>query len=149
MKYFTVNTSHKWLNIPDTTLGIYNYWDCYTTAKVEEGLTEEQKDNKQWEHYRKVWWPLVAPVMAMARRGLTLDHEALVEVRQQAEDEVAECLATVKRFTTNENINLNSPKQKAHLLYEELGFKCGKKTDSGDPSTDQHALDWILGKLLN
>jgi DNA polymerase-1 len=147
VRYFTVNTDHKWLNLPDDTLGIYNYWDCFNTAKGMEEQTKEQKDNNQYTHYRETFWPLVPAVMTMAKRGMLLDHDALHEVRREAEREIEECRDSILPFTTNKDINLNSYPQKGALLYDELGFKCGKKTATGGRSTDQEALVWILSHL--
>jgi DNA polymerase-1 len=147
MKYFTVNTDHKWLNLPDDTLGIYNYWDCLATARVWKAQTQEQIDNGQYDHYRNVFWPLVPAVMAMARRGMLLDWEELSKVRLEVNEEIERCRETILPFTSNKDINLNSYPQKGKLLYDELGFKCGKKTTTGAGSTDQEALTWIVKNL--
>lgn len=146
MKHYSVNTDHKWLNIPDDTLGTYNAWDCLATARIWAAQTNEQRENSQHAHYRKVWWPLVGPVMDMARRGLLVDMNALAQVTQRAKDEISQA-SQVINTAAGEEVNLNSPKQKAKLLYETLGLKCGKQTTKGGQSTDQYALDWILRNL--
>ncbi len=147
MNYYTVNTSHKWLNQPDDTLGVYNYWDCISTLRVRQSLKKEQIENSQWNHYRKVYWPLVAPVMAMQKRGLLLNTFALNLYKQQVKQELDSTVAEVLKLTSNKTINLNSPKQRAELLYDELELKCPKTTPTGARSTDQHALDSILRNL--
>lgn len=142
-----VNTSHKWLNIPHEIGGLYNYLDCLATARVYRAQRDEQIGNEQWDHYRSAYWPVVEPVMAMARRGLRVDYKALRLAEDKAKAELAEARAGILEHTSNKDINLNSPDQRATLLYDELELRCGKKTTTGKRSTDQHALDWILRNL--
>ncbi len=145
MKHFTVNTNHKWLNIPDNTLGVYNAWDCLATIRLHKALNVEMLERKQLGHYRDVYWPLVAPVMALAKRGLRVDQWALEETKKNIAKELRETEEPLLALVPD--INLNAPIQRAKLLYDTLGLVCKRLTSTGARSTDVYALDYALRNL--
>jgi DNA polymerase-1 len=145
VKHFAVNTAHKWLNIPDDTLGIYNAHDCLATIRLHQALGLKMLETRQLVHYQDTYWPLVAPVMAMAKRGLLVDTFALGQTKVAVAKEIEATEAPIR--TVAPGINLNSPQQRAALLYDTLALRCGKTTPTGNRSTDVYALDYILRNL--
>jgi DNA polymerase I len=78
-------------------------------------------------------------LMAMRQHGAYVDVEAFGPLRETLErqraDKEAECYGIVGR-----EINLNSPKQLAEYLYDELKLRCPKLTTKGARSTDADTL---------
>lgn len=138
-----VFTDHRWLSLNDHTIGVYNALDCIATARIRSHLTDEMRDNGQLHHYRTVYWPFVQHILTLQKRGILLDKERLSRYAKQVSEEVTECEFQVYR-ATNQQLNFNSPKQLATLLYDTLGLRCHKKTPTGGQSTDQEALDRCL-----
>jgi DNA polymerase-1 len=141
-------TDHKWLQLPDEILGRYNSFDTYATAKLYGELRQELADNSQLEFFERRVWPLVDVVVAMQRRGLGVNREALNTYRLLLRQEVRETEAKIRAFSARgRDLNLDSPKQKAEFLYNELGLKSPKTTSTGLKSTDQDSLIRVLRTL--
>jgi len=153
MTYSTVTTSHKWLNIPDDTLGLYNYLDCLATAKLAEAFPQILKEHSNWETWQNEIKPLIEPSISMSLRGLPVDRASLTSYKTSLTKQLAECDNFVREFADDWDFPYtetfpNSGPQVASLLYETLGFRCKKRTDSGAPSVDQEALSRLLRDLL-
>jgi len=93
-----VISSHKWLQLPDTTLATYNCWDTYTTARLTGAIKAELADNHQLEYFTNTYWPLVPAVMAMAQRGLHVDTTALRDYRTEVEAQLKESDAAIRSY---------------------------------------------------
>lgn len=143
----TVNTNHKWLSMDGDLVARYNAWDCIATARVYHSIIQEMRENRQLQHFKRVFWPLVPAVMGMQRRGFLTDREALREYTEEVDNEIAETETIIMAHTENKKLNLRSPTQRGVWLYDELGLKCGKRTPTGARSTDHEALFWILQHL--
>lgn len=128
-------------------MGTYNLWDCVATAKILKRLREEQRSNGQDAYYRERVWPLIDVGLAVQAKGLRLDPLAIAKLDKQYEPELDDTEGEIRSILGNEDLNLNSPKQKAQVLYGTLGLKCPKRTEGGDQSTDQEALLAVLQKL--
>jgi DNA polymerase-1 len=142
-----VNTSHKWLNIPREKLGIYNYWDCVATARVEAALHKEMIENSQWEYYSTRYFPNILSVMEMAKKGILVDRVALRRYGAVVRNEITITDRELRTLTGLPDLNPNSGRQVADLLHKRMGLKCTRHTPSGGPSVDQEALDGILKNL--
>jgi len=151
MKLGYADTSHKWLSQDDRALATYNAWDTVNTARLTAAIRSELSDNGQLEFFEQSIWPTVEPVMAMARRGLELDRDALKAYRKQVAKELRETDGVIRASSVWEDLNLNSPQQKAKWLYSDrpfgLGLKCPKTTPTGSRSTDQDTLIRVLRDL--
>jgi DNA polymerase I len=88
---------------------------------------------------------LVDTTIRMEMRGIMLCREKTLKLKTWLENElIAVAGETLQR--TGRQINLNSPKQVIHLLYEELGWPVLSLTNPDDPlhsqpSTDKDALE--------
>jgi len=139
--------SEQWLQLTARQVGVYNCRDTLSTARLAKHLPTIFAKQGTEEYYRREVWPTVAPVLAMQRRGLAVDISERSRVRKQFEDELAETDGTVLSLASNADLNLNSTKQKAELLFGKLGLRSTRKTESGAPSTDTEALATILRNL--
>ena len=139
-------TEHKWLNLPDETVQVYNCFDTLATVRTAKGLRQTLTETGQLTYFETRVWPLVEPILAMQRRGIPVDREVLNQYRESVRIELGETVVAVERLIPNgAKFNLNSPPQRAALLYDTLGLKVPPATrDRPARSTNQAAMAWIL-----
>ncbi|MEZ5443474.1 MAG: DNA polymerase I [Lysobacterales bacterium] len=95
--------------------------------------------------YRDIEMPLVPVLQRMEATGIVVDAPHLAKLSQEMGQQM---LALVKQAheVAGRHFNLDSPKQLKELLYDELGLKAKSKTPSGQPSTNEEALEEIAGE---
>ena len=89
--------------------------------------------------------PLVPILIEMEREGVKIDVSALGKYGLELDREINALSADI-RACGEPNLNIDSPRQLADFLYVKLGLKPAgaKKTQSGQFSTDEKALQTIL-----
>lgn len=90
--------------------------------------------------YEMVDRPIVAPIVRMERRGISVDREVLARLSQSFAEEMARLEATI-HAEAGGPFTIGSPKQLGEVLFDRLGLKGGRKGKSGDWSTDQSELE--------
>lgn len=92
--------------------------------------------------YRDIEMPLVPVLARMERTGVLIDVEAL---RRQSADHARRLHAIEQEAhaIAGRAFNLDSPKQLQALLFDELGLPALVKTPTGQPSTNEEALEAI------
>ncbi len=90
--------------------------------------------------YRQIEAPLVPSLVAMERRGVTLDRQQLSTLSATFSEQ-AEQLMQQAFELAGEEFNLDSPKQLADVLFGKLGLPAGKKTAKGQASTNEEVLN--------
>ena len=153
---FAANTNHAFLKLDNRTLGTYNLHDANETAKLVAPLTQELQSNGQWNYYTSQVEPLQYAVLAMQKRGLLVDRDRLTAIRRGfvadlqdtdrsilAADSTGELAAPTARARNS----LGSRAKLRRFLFEQLGLKATKKTETGLDSTDQESLFRILRDL--
>ena len=87
--------------------------------------------------------PLVKILMDMEREGVKIDTAALKEYGRELDREV---LAFTQEILdcAGPGFNPDSPKQLGILLFEKLGLQGGKKTSTGQFSTDEKTLSKLV-----
>ena len=92
--------------------------------------------------YREIEMPLVPVLARVEANGVLVDAD---ELRRQSADLGRRMLALQQQATelAGRSFNLDSPKQLCALLYEELKLPALVKTPSGQPSTNEEALEAI------
>jgi len=92
--------------------------------------------------YREIEMPLVPVLTAIEANGVLIDA---AELRRQSGDLSKRMLATQQRAfeVAGRHFNLDSPKQLGALLFDELKLPPGVKTPTGQPSTNEEALEAI------
>jgi DNA polymerase-1 len=90
--------------------------------------------------FRDVDLPMVEVVSRMEEAGIKVDVPFLQKLDQQFEKELHEIEKKVRAFSANVTLNLNSPKQLAVFLFEELKLPAQGKTKTGY-STDASVLE--------
>ena len=92
--------------------------------------------------YESIEMPLVEVLASMEANGVLIDVE---ELRRQSRDLSARMLDLQTRVfdLAGRHFNLDSPKQLQALLFDELGLPAMVKTPTGQPSTNEEALEAI------
>ena len=102
---------------------------------------------------KNVEMPLIPVVAELEANGYLIDCDHFTELRAYLEPERASLLADIQAIAGAE-FNPNSSKQVAKLLHRDLGLPIFKKTEKGNPSTDEEALTPlrdahpVVGKIL-
>jgi DNA polymerase-1 len=92
--------------------------------------------------YTDIEMPLVPVLAAMERRGVLVDTDALRLQSQQLGKRMLELQAQAHAQAGRE-FNLDSPRQLQAILFDELGLQAIRKTPTGQPSTNEEALEAI------
>lgn len=109
------------------------------------GLLEELKAKGLGGLYRDLELPLAEILAGMEEAGVALDEPYLRKVGVEFDEKIAQLKAEIDALAGVE-INLNSPKQLAGLLFETLGLPVVHKTPKGGPSTDEETLRVLASK---
>ena len=92
--------------------------------------------------YAEIEIPLVPVLAAMERRGVLIDGDELRKQSQQLGKRTLE-LQQQSYGLAGHEFNLDSPKQLQAVLFDELGLQAKLKTPTGQPSTNEEALEAI------
>jgi len=92
--------------------------------------------------YEEIEIPLVPVLAAMERHGVLIDGDELRRQSQQLGKRMLE-LQQLAYSSAGREFNLDSPKQLQAILFDELGLKAKLKTPTGQPSTNEEALEAI------
>lgn len=92
--------------------------------------------------YRDIEMPLVPVLASIEANGVMIDGD---ELRRQSADLSQRMLAAQQKATelAGRSFNLDSPKQLQALLFDELKLPAMLKTPTGQPSTNEEALEAI------
>ena len=92
--------------------------------------------------YQDIEIPLVPVLAKMERTGVLIDAHVLRLQSQQLGKRMLE-LQGVAHASAGHEFNLDSPKQLQAVLFDELGLAAKVKTPTGQPSTNEEALEAI------
>jgi DNA polymerase-1 len=92
--------------------------------------------------YQDIEIPLVPVLAEMERRGVLIDGDVLRLQSQQLGKRMHELQQQSYKLAGHE-FNLDSPKQLQAVLFDELGLQAKMKTPTGQPSTNEEALEAI------
>ena len=92
--------------------------------------------------YQDIEIPLVPVLAEMERRGVLIDGDELRKQSQQLGKRMVELQQQSYKLAGHE-FNLDSPKQLQAVLFDELGLQAKMKTPTGQPSTNEEALEAI------
>ena len=92
--------------------------------------------------YEEIEIPLVPVLAGMEQRGVLIDVDELRKQSQQLGKRMLELQQQAWKEAGRE-FNLDSPKQLQAILFDELGLPARLKTPTGQPSTNEEALEAI------
>jgi DNA polymerase-1 len=108
----------------------YASGDVEATFALVEHLTPEIERQKQMELLQTIELPLVPVLVRMERTGIAIDSEYLAAFSKEIADRFAQLEGEIYQ-QVGRTFNINSNKQIATLLFEELKLPAGRKTKTG------------------
>ncbi len=120
----------------------YASLDPFATYEVFKLMKERLREDGLLDYYLKVELPFTEVIRQMELRGVQLDLPVLEEL-QEVVGRTAMRYLKLFGVEAGEDVNINSPKQIAQLLYEELGWPVRKRTATGQPSTDAEVIEYF------
>ena len=135
--------SFDYVNIKDATN--YAAEDAYITFKffhIFSKLIVREKNNVVYEKIDK---PLIDVLASMEKQGVKIDKKYLKNLSYEFSKQID--VLEEKIFNiTKKKFNIGSPKQLGEILFLEMGLKGGKKTKTGNYSTDSYILEGLAFK---
>jgi len=95
--------------------------------------------------FSEIEMPLVPVLARMEQRGVLIDVAAL-RLQSQELGKRMLALQTGMQKVAGREFNVDSPRQLQALLFDELGLPAKLKTPTGQPSTNEEALEAIAGQ---
>ncbi|MGH8212767.1 MAG: DNA polymerase I, partial [Rhodanobacteraceae bacterium] len=117
--------------------------DADITLRLHRALWPQvQEQSSLRKLFEEIELPLVQILARMERRGVLIDAKAL----KRQGDELARRMHEVQQRAyslAGRDFNIDSPRQLQALLFEELHLPAMMKTPTGQPSTNEEALEAI------
>ncbi len=91
-----------------------------------EPLIQTLKDKSLYRLYRDIEFELIEPLYAMEKQGVSVDESILQRINTQTAQKIETLEHKIYGFTSD-GFNINSPKQLAEVLYDQLDLPAPKK----------------------
>lgn len=104
------------------------------------GLKADLEREGLWELYDGMERPLMDVLSEMEEQGVALDRDLFRKLSEEMKEHLVELEARAHQLA-GEPFNVASPKQLGEILFAKLGLKGGRKTATGQVSTDSDALE--------
>lgn len=108
--------------------------------KLREIIDEQNMNNL----YYDIEIPLIEVLASMEYEGFTVDKEGLSKLKEELNIKIEDLTDSIYELS-EEEFNINSPKQLGKILFEKLDLPVIKKTKTGY-STNADVLDQLMGK---
>jgi len=119
--------------------------DADITLQLEDAIRPLVKDANALRALEEAEEPLVKVLLEMERAGVRIDTEALKEYGRELDREILGYTKSILEYS-GPDFNPDSPKQLGELLFTKFGLPGGKKTASGQWSTDEKTLSHLVGE---
>lgn len=113
--------------------------DADIALQLSELIEGKLKDERLWDLYWDLERPLIHVLAEMEWNGVRVDVAELQQQSESARARLAVLMGTIHEAAGRE-FNIDSPKQLAKILFEDLKLPVQKRTKTG-PSTDQEVLE--------
>ena len=141
--------AHKYKDfsyVPLELATLYAAADSYQTFRlvkiIEDAFAQEKKI---YELYKNIEHPLIQILYEMEKAGVDLDVPLLGVLNEKVTADLMVIEAEIAAVVGKETINLNSPRQVEHLLFDVLQLPPQKKSKTGKFSTDYEVLTTLAG----
>lgn len=128
------------LNIENNDVNKAYYALCAKILACAENLEERLKEHELYDLAHKFEFPLVAVLAEMENTGIKLDASVIEDLKAKFQAKLDEIENLIFQEAGHE-FNINSAKQLAEVLYDELGIRATKKTPAGNYSTAADVLE--------
>ncbi|MGH8090279.1 MAG: DNA polymerase I, partial [Rudaea sp.] len=124
----------------------YSAEDADITLRLHEALWAKlETEPKLQKVFEQIEMPLVPVLARMEQTGVLIDAGKL----KQQSNELGKRMLEIQQQAfaiAGRNFNMDSPKQLQALLYEELKLPVSVKTPTGQPSTNEEALEGLANQ---
>ena len=120
--------------------------DAHQTLRLKPLLEKALKEEKLFDLYQTIEFPLSQILYEMEVEGIFIDHQFLSDLGKKVTAELDQIITQIGQLigTPMSEINLNSPKQVEQLLFVTLQLPPQKKsTKRTGYSTDQEVLEFL------
>jgi len=128
-------------HVPLELATLYAAADSYQTFRlvkiIEDAFAQEKKIHAL---YKNIEHPLIDILYEMEKKGVDLDVSLLHALNEKVTADLTVIEAEIAAVVGKETINLNSPRQVEHLLFDVLQLPPQKKSKTGKFSTDYEVL---------
>jgi DNA polymerase-1 len=129
--------------VPLDAVTRYAGGDVEATVRLMPILAEDLRERDQVELLGTIELPLVPVLVRMERRGIAIDADQLRALSGELEAQLAKLERSIYEAAGHE-LNINSPKQLATVLFDELKLPSGRRNKTG-LSVGQEVLDNLRG----
>lgn len=133
LKAYLVDSNRNYKNLEELQ-ATYNMSEGNSSAsimQIEIVVDEELQQKNLVELYEQLELPLVRTLYNMEKQGFSIDTQILDKLNTKFGGEIDQLTNQIVEMAGGKSFNINSPKQLAVVLFEDLGLKCGKKTKTG------------------
>lgn len=132
--------------VPLEIATLYAAADSYQTLRLVPIIEQAfEADKKIAALYKNIEHPLITILYEMEKEGVNLDVQLLNDLHKQVVADLIVIEAEIAAVVGKDTINLNSPRQVEHLLFEVLQLPPQKKSKTGKFSTDYEVLKALAG----
>jgi len=124
--------------------GQYACGDVEATFELERYFRPRIEQQGQWKLFAEIEMPLIPVLTDMERAGIAIDAEYLSELSSEIKVRMKQLSGEMEEIVGHD-LNVNSNKQLATLLFEELKLPSGRRTKTGF-SVDADVLEGIRDK---
>ena len=89
-------------------------------------LKQTLQDKSLYRLYRDIEFKLIDPLFEMEKNGVLVNHTILQEINKKTAEKLKILEERIYHYTSGK-FNINSPKQLAEVLYDQLGLPAAKK----------------------
>ena len=123
----------------------YCSFDSVSALWSTEELLKELIEEDMINPYLNLFADLIEPLFLMNMKGIRVDLEKLVHVRKELKKSIESLNAEIERAVGHE-LNVKSPKQVAHTLFDELNMVGYKNKQTGKVTTSEKDLEKLAHK---
>lgn len=125
--------------LPYAEIADYACEDADVTYQLWQELKEKLEEDELKDIADKIEFPLIRVLAHMEKEGVSVDVDMLEQFSEELTTDLEELEKKIFE-ETGEEFNLNSPKQLGEVLFDKLGLPAGKKTKTGQYSTNEAVL---------
>ena len=111
-------------------------------SESKELIISELKEKQLYSLYTDIEMPLIETLAAIESVGMCVDKQKLIGFGNYIDEEIKKLENKIYELS-NEEFNINSPKQLQEILFEKMGLVGTKKNDNGF-STDKDVLESLI-----
>ena len=140
--------NNDWRNMPIEILMRRNCGDSDATLRIHIILEKELEEQGLTWLYNNISVPSQWVASRIEHRGMYVNTNILDKVKNEEMEKSNNIKSNICSQYNLDDINFRSPKQIKHLIFELMGMPVVRKNKkSGEPSTDEEALETMISKL--